>query len=337
MIDERDIDFFNPKLDNFFSIVIPSYVPGPPGHAERRLGYLKRCIDSIHRFADMPFEIIVHNDSGKPLASEIKDKVSIVGLAESANRAISLASSNNILFLNDDIVMRTRCLKRFKLMLERPYVGMIGPYGEPPEYPKSGEYVLRYKGTGPLGPECTDFFVTFGVGGCAVMVFRKDFWRKTGGFARVDSGRSDTVVAFKAWLNGYFRARVFGMMPFQNMSLVEQNNSDTTLGPYQELHLPTLFKVPPNEYEKMNHKRATGWKRFGKIEEYKEEGLANLQYWHNFTQTIVPDRNPCNINWENARKYNQIQWKGELLADAYQIQPQDEEYYNLMKKYEVEK
>lgn len=330
--DEHDLDFMLPKNDSFFSIIIPFYQP-PGIHGDKRFEYLKQCIDSIHQNADMPFEIIVHDDSAEYSNIEkIKDKISIVirnyglniGLAESANRAISLASSNNILFLNDDCKMIRRCLKSYKTVLERPYVGMIGAFGEPPEYPHNSDYILKYKDV--------PFFPTYGVGGCCIMVFRKDFWKEVGGFERFDSGRSDTVIPFKAWKHGYFRVRLFGPSPFRNMSQ-EIKNVDTTLGPYPELHMPKLFHITLNDYRKMCEQRALEFKRHGKLEEFDLMGLANLNYWHNTSQKIVPDKDPCHINWE-VSTFNHIRFRGELLADAYQVHENDgiSQFYDAYKK-----
>jgi glycosyltransferase involved in cell wall biosynthesis len=78
--------------DQFISIVISSFY---------RPFYLKRCLESIHKHADMPFEIIVHDDgSGQAERDQIYRDLSPListlilnlggnmGLNVSANRAV---------------------------------------------------------------------------------------------------------------------------------------------------------------------------------------------------------------------------------------------------------
>lgn len=290
--------------DEFFSVVVPYY---------RRPHYLKQLVESIHYYADMPFEIIVHDDHGWDHTTDVvKDKVSTVihnygfnfGLSESSNRAIKLASANNILFLNHDCVMTGACLKALKTVLERPYVGVINGFGEPAEYP---EKYLEHKGI--------KFFLKGGVGGCCIMVFRKDVWNHIGGFEPVDSGRSDTVIPFKCYRHGHFRARLVGDFPFRNLSH-EKGNIDTTLDGSRELHFPKLFHITGEEYFKACEERLHSWLKYGREEEFRPEGVANLKYWHNFSMKMVPDNNPLNINWEEAKRYGQNKWKPKILEDV---------------------
>jgi len=292
------------KMDEFFSVVVPYY---------KRPYYLEKLVNSIHKYADMPFEIIIHDDHGIDHSTDIvKDKVSTVihnygfnlGLSEASNRAIKIASANNILYMNHDCIMTGPCLKAFKTILERPYVGVINGFGEPPEYP---ERCLEYKRV--------KFFLKGGVGGCCIMVFRKDVWSEIGGFEPVDSGRADTVIPFKAYRHGYFRARLVGEFPFRNLSF-EKNNIDTTLNGSRELHFPKLFNISGDDYFRACEERLHSWIKYGREEEFKPEGIANLKYWHSFSTRMVPDSDPLKINWEEAKKYGQDKWKGLIMEDV---------------------
>lgn len=295
------------ETGDFFSICIPYY---------RRPHYLKRLVDSIHEYADMPFEIIVHDDHGIDHSTDIvKDKVSTVihnygfnfGLSEASNRAIKLASSNNILFMNHDCIMTGPCLKAFKTILERPYVGMINGYGEPPEYPK------RY-----LEHKNVRFFLKGGVGGCCIQIFRKDVWNYIGGFEPVDSGRADTCIPFKCYRHGYFRARLVGEFPFRNLSH-EKNNIDTTLDGSRELHFPKLFHISGEDYFRACQERLETWQKYGRDEEFKPEGIANLKFWHGFTSRMIPDNDPLHIDWELAEGYGQVKWKKMIMKDVVEV------------------
>src|SRR3990167_11037848 len=125
-------NFENPdglmQNDEFWSIVIPSLY---------RPEYLEKCINSIEEFADMPYELIVHDDGSKDNTPnkiwEMRDRISTIiyntginfGLARSTNRLIQLAHSKYILFMNTDAVFKKPCLKMLRDVIERPYIAMV--------------------------------------------------------------------------------------------------------------------------------------------------------------------------------------------------------------------
>lgn len=294
----------------FLSIVIPHY---------RRIKYLKNLLTSIHMYANFPFEVIVHDDNAiTELTNDLGYITSTIihnyglnrGLAESSNMAVSVAGSEYILFLNEDTEIISQCFEQIVNILKKPYVGYITGYGE-------GE-LTQEKCFDSNG---TKFFVNGGVGACCIMAFRKTTFNEIGGFELVDSARCDTTLAYKMWRQGYFRAIPRGKFPIRNVSLEDKRNIDTTIivtgkkMHIPEMHYPKLFNISKHDYyskcnKQFDYRRVYGWQ-----EEVREEGIANLNYWHSFTTKLVP--NPCFINW-NYNKYGHDKWKEAIVADMQQ-------------------
>jgi len=106
---ERTVKYPDPATvfpnNLFLSVVVPHFC---------RIGYLKRALDSLARHADMPFEVIVHDDASSDADREelfgLSDQISItlfnnghnMGLNEAVNRCVEMASSKYILFICDD-------------------------------------------------------------------------------------------------------------------------------------------------------------------------------------------------------------------------------------------
>ena len=120
---------------DFISIIILSY---------RRPEYLRNLLKSIHQYADLPFEIIVHDDSSpeevkKLIFEELKPYISTlilspgevnIGFAAGANRATALANSKHVILLNDDVILTAPCFKRIaKVLSSAPYIGCLGITG----------------------------------------------------------------------------------------------------------------------------------------------------------------------------------------------------------------
>ena len=284
----------------FFSIVVPYF---------RRPHYLKMLVNSIHKYADMPFEIIVHDDRGIDLSSlDVKDKVSTIilntglnlGLAPALNRAISVANSEYILRLDHDCIMTKPCLKAYTEVLKKPYVGVLAPMGDP--HPITGpEYIQCDDGT--------KFTFMSGIADATMAVFRKSFWSEVGGFVDdVVSGCADTPIYYKSWKYGYFRAVVLEESSFRNLS-AEKGNVDTTIGPYGDCHLPLIFNLP--NYGKLCGRRMEycQW-NVDSHQKIPGDPISNLDYWHNYSTKVLPEEGVVSsINWEAAKKHGQDKWR----------------------------
>lgn len=287
------------KYELFFSICVPFFI---------RPNYLKGLVESVHRHADMPFEIIVHDDKGMDLSSlELKDKVSTVilnlgknlGLAAAANRAIACANSKHILFINQDCELIRPCLRDYAKVLEKPYVGILSPYGEP--YPLSS----------PEWFEVDDvrFTLAHGISSGAALAFRKEFWEEVGGFEDdVISGCADTPLLYKMYKEGYFRAVVLGERRVRNVSAEDQGNRDSTIGPYGDCNYPRVFRT--DDYENLCRQRGQRCQNNQDSQREVPAGLSNLDYWHGYSVEVMPRSGVISsINWEAAKKHGQIRWR----------------------------
>jgi len=289
------------KYGNLFSVVVPYFL---------RFEYLKGLVESVHRHADMPFEIIVHDDSGRELKSlELRDKVSTValnfgknlGLAAAANRAVALANGKYVLFMNQDCQLIRPCLREYSRVLDKPYVGILSPYGDP--YPLYSPEWIEVDGT--------RFTLNNGISSGATMAFRKDFWEEIGGFEEeIISGCADTPVLYKMYRHGYFRAVVLGEKRIRNVSAEDVGNRDTTIGPYGDCGYPRVFKVSEEEYRRLSLERAVYCQRNQDSHQHEPAGISNLHYWHAYSEELLPRSGVVSsINWEAARKHGQTRWR----------------------------
>ena len=118
--------------DKFISIVVLSY---------KRPDMTMNLINSIHKHADLPFELIVHDDSSpaddkRILYEHLEQMSSLVltggelnmGLSATFERGVSLCSSDYVLCLNNDMIMTGPGFQRIVKVLQCPYVGAFGPW-----------------------------------------------------------------------------------------------------------------------------------------------------------------------------------------------------------------
>jgi len=299
----------NNSVDNnsdFISVIIPWF---------NRPVYINRVIDSIHKYADFPFEIIVHDDGSNTETvfdlCKKRDKISILilnsgnqlGLGESINRAVSLASSKYILFMNSDCAIIKPCFKDIIAVLERPYIGVVSTGGN-----KSvqAEYIKLKQ---------VSFGLVKSIGDGSNFAFRKEVWNEVGRFeSDVTSGCADTPFIYKIWKYGYFRSLLFDEQRIVNMSKEEQQGTDTTMLSKlenKELSYPKLFGSI--DYDGVCRQRKI--KCYGLFEEMKNQdgSLGNLDYWRSYSTSLF--RSPgmiSTIDWLKADKHGQNKWKNAI-------------------------
>ena len=289
----------------FLSVIIPGY---------NRFSYLQELVDSIHAQADYPFELLVHDDNSKDgtksLLHDIDNKVSATiyshgfnfGLAESINRLVRLASSNNILMLNADLKIEQPIFQDTYNVLCKEYVGYLtfmSTYGEIPK---------------AINSNGTNFMFTRGLGsGCAI-AFRKDVWDQVDGWNNktVSTGNADVAFMTKVVRNGYFPVSLVKKNSdplITNMSMSRQKMSDSTIGRTSfDCSLPRLFNYEP--YMKQSLKRYDDAANAMQITYKEPEGDVNLHFWHSFLNLLITD--DYSVDWELARKYKHIRWKDQI-------------------------
>lgn len=101
------------------------------------LYYTKKCISSIKRFTNVPYELIfVDNGSkdGTPSFLKTVQQAQVIlnqhnlGFARGCNQGIAIAKGNNLLLLNNDTIVTPYWLRNMIACLySRPDIGLVGP------------------------------------------------------------------------------------------------------------------------------------------------------------------------------------------------------------------
>ncbi len=280
--------------DKFVSFVILSY---------KRPDMTQNLVESIHRHADMPFEIIVHDDSSddetKQHLFNIRNQISTtifgneinMGLAASFNRGAALANSNYIIMLNNDALMLGPGLRDIVKVLDIPYIGAFGPWQVVPTEALAPGHVRVKRGD-------TSFFLNPYTGSGSIMAFRKAAWIEIGGAPQVGCGASDTALMRKFLLSGYFNATRLtrGSEIFTNVDFPKCERSTIGSNKFDGSY-PQIF----NSGQSLE---ALCRQRWGRMEAHMREqqntpsGYCNDHYWHHyFVDNVISEQN--NFNWDN--------------------------------------
>jgi glycosyltransferase involved in cell wall biosynthesis/cephalosporin hydroxylase len=293
----------------FLSVIIPAY---------NRFGYLQELVDSIHAQADYPFELIIHDDNStrdqtKEQLPTLRSKLSAtifshglnLGLAESINRAVRLASSNYILMLNADLKVEKPIFQDTVNVLQNPYVGYL-------------TYMAVY-GNIPNGinNNGTAFMFNRGLGSGCALGFRKDVWNQVNGWNNktASTGNADVAFMIKVVKNGYFPTALikneFDPL-IRNISQTKANGLDSTIGrqPY-DCSLPRIFNYDP--YLKQSVKRYSAAADAMQLTYKEPAGETNLDFWHKFLNELINE--DYTVNWTIAERYGHINWKDQVKLE----------------------
>lgn len=294
---------------DFISIVITSFF---------RPFYLKRCLESIKQFADMPYEIIVHDDGSSPalrdeiykLCSENASTLILnlgtnMGLNVSANRAVSIAQSDFVLFLNEDCFFTKPGLKQIASSLAKPYIGFLSPTNLPIHGRDVGDNTVISNGH---------------LGGGHAIAFRKEVWQEVSGWNENNTtGQSDNVFLLKIIRAGYFK----GFMTNGPFLDVTHPNATGYIDSFSfakgnDCSYPKLFNFPQDKLLALNHKRrefcqywVDGERTIANRETFDNRpnpvaGLNDFGYWDAYLQRLV--NIDGSINW-NMAEWGQDKWK----------------------------
>jgi glycosyltransferase involved in cell wall biosynthesis len=308
---------FDPPLSNndFFSIVIMSF--SPPG-AEGRQKYIIDLLQSIHTHADMPVEIIVHDDGSTVEARQnlfkYQDAISTLifntgvnmGFSASANRVVSMANSDYILFLNDDTLFTRPFLKDLKEVLDIPYIGAATPPRAMLKEEAEGCWVQRGRHRLHLGsnPKAPGHFA-----------FHKDRWLETKGFPQVYSNGGDISFFYSLLRLGYFNA-VFHQEGFENSvrNMDQEHNFIQTSGARVEYDqsYPRIFGVPDRWLRQQSIIRKNRRYPDSHDQYLQEFGIHNISSWRKYFEDA---RHGNHFDWNKLTKWGQDRWKSEVDAD----------------------
>jgi glycosyltransferase involved in cell wall biosynthesis len=315
--------------DKFISVCVPTFC---------RPDYLKKLIDTLEQYADMPYELIV-GDDGSPdmrLKEEVykmADRISItlfnngsnMGLCAAANNVIALAHSKYVLFMNDDCFFVGPCLKDVCNVLSKRYVGVVSPCND--MGPISDNDVCNVNGT--------RMAVSNFLGGGSSMAFRKEVWQQVGGWdERSTSGQSDNVFFFNILRAGYWKAVVEGhdSIKVGNFVYGTAYNDTAKIMGGSDCCLPKLFGPGITEEKRLywNQMRRVacqfwvdGERTIPNRETYDDRpnptyGHNDIPYWSNYFMDIFGGKHSNSakeINWEIANRHTQDQWKNEIKKD----------------------
>lgn len=299
---------------DYISIIITSYF---------RPFYLKKCLESLEKYADLPYEVIVHDDGSSPKIRQelikMSDKISTLilnlgtnmGLNISVNRCVQTAQSEYILFLNDDCFLTKPCFKKIIETLKHPYISWISPTNTSfdSSNKKNGFIKTRDK-----------VYLSNDWGGGHCVAFRKQVWEDVGGWCEWNTtGQSDNVFLLKTIKAGYFKGilkdgpyignihpHTEGYLPATNFSKGVDCSYPKLFGltPKQQLYLAWKRR----EYCQLwvDGERTIANRHTFDNRENPVAGLNDFHYWDDYLKRIIKDGV---INWEEAKLHGQDKWR----------------------------
>lgn len=317
-LNEKKSDLKN--RDDIISIVIPTL---------NRYLWIEKLINSLHEYADYPFEIIVNDDgssdeSGMLIHEKLFDKITFLiyncrkgknqGLPTVINRMVSCSTSKYIVMLNSDMEIKRPFFRDVINMLDKKYVGFTTLLNSHTTYDNI-ESFIENKGTKFTLQE------SFGQG-CAI-AYRREIFDEVGGLSDVNCLTSDGHFMFNIWKHGYFNGKLLfneSENPIMiDNSKIHTNNSDSTLG-NRDGNFPNYFCINQKSLElsdsNRNHYINLNSNDFEYGSEYVDH-FCNTPYWQNYMMRILNGKhlNKNNINWNMAKKHNQFQFKKLITED----------------------
>lgn len=313
--------------DKFISIIVMSYT---------RPKLLETCLKSIHEHADMPVEIIVHDDaSGRELEIEIfnrcrhlcsslifssPNKINM-GLAAAANRATALANSEYVLLLNDDcVLLGGKPFQTIKKVLDVPYIGCVGPW-QTVNQPTLGS-INPGETTVPVTANGVDFNISSLPNGAGIFAYKKSTWEKARGFPQVYTNAGDTGFHIKLLKMGYFNAsRLINVDEmFTNVDQMAGYKEATAGRSPFDSSYPHVFLNQVSFEDSLKTLVNQSEERRVRIYEdshenyYCDEGLVNHAWWDRLFVEARKDRDH-GFDWEVFKPYGQDKWKDQVEAD----------------------
>jgi glycosyltransferase involved in cell wall biosynthesis len=312
-----NIDHFFPP---YFSILLPEL--GRPQYAIK-------CVDSIHNYADMPVEIVLHDDgssreSQKILFDSLKDKVSTMifnlggnaGLAKAMNRCKDASSSEYLLEFNTDTYMTSSFLKNMKAALDLPYVGVVNVTPRIADGP--GVYI---------SPGGSKVALTRGSGTTLHIGIRRNVYEEAGNWdENVQTTASDTGFVGSVFGKGYFSVMVEGTI-FNEMwlpSIDGKGNSGEPNPSYvsaarftdHDNNPPIMFGLDKGTYDLLRHRRREDiWRGVNDANQREKmyPQWYNGIFFSDQLEKLYPRDKP--IDWKFGEKYGHSKWKDQITRD----------------------
>lgn len=291
-------------MESYVSIIVPHF---------NRIHYLKQLIESVHKYADLPFELIIHDDASIDGSTEelwkLKDKISTlivntntgrnVGLPVSTNRLVKLASSDNIIFLNNDCVFVSPCLNDIVNIINRPYVGYLH-LTEAINLNKYNEVKFKLNG----------------IRSGSAIAFRRYIYDKVEGWNEfVYSEVSDSFFMTNIIKHGYFALSAYYKELAVNLATRKQGTMGST---GYDCCYPKIFNLKGSfdKYCKLNEVVCSNISNTLK----KTPGeIGNLDYWDDYLKKLLETKRGSNkaytVDWEVAKLHGHDKWKDLIMND----------------------
>jgi glycosyltransferase involved in cell wall biosynthesis len=286
--------------EDFCSIAVVSF---------NRHARLMRLIDSIHKYADMPFELVVSDDGGTfyddfNFIRDLRDKVSHIavnlgvnkGLHVNTNIAVSLTRAKNVILFYDDTEAIAPFMRDTVNVLDyAPYVGVIylGGGGFTPPGARGFLHCRT--------PQGQDYGLFCHVGGTQVSAFRKSYWLEVGGYSE-DSMYGDQPFCNKGWQRGYFSCYKGGVPVAFDTDKDEKCLSRDSTGAFSQgrfCNYPKIFRVPEKTLYDWG---STRMQEIGKREHKARYGEPFSEFswgdWHEEYMSKVRGGPPAGISLE---------------------------------------
>jgi len=313
--------------DKFISVIVMSYT---------RPKFLKECLQSIREHADMPVEIIVHDDaSGRKLEVDIFNECrhlcsSMIfgspggmnmGLAAAANRATALANSEYVLLLNDDcVLLGGEPFQTIKKVLDVPYIACFGPW-QTVNQPNPGS-ISPGETNVPVTANGVDFNISSLPNGAGIFSYKKSTWEKAGGFPQVYTNAGDTGFHIKLLKMGYFNAsRLMNVEEmFTNVDQMAGYNEPTAGRSPLDSSYPHVFlesmglEDPFRTLFNWSNERRERIYHYSHEQYYCDEGIVNHAWWDRLFVEARKDHDH-GYNWDVFKPYGQDKWKEQVEAD----------------------
>jgi glycosyltransferase involved in cell wall biosynthesis len=305
----------------FFSVLLPEL--GRPQ-------YLTKCLDSIHKYADMPVEIIVHDDgSGAGKQQKIiaqRERISTLvlnhghnmGLARSFNRCRAMATSPYLLGFNTDTYMTSPFLRNMKTALDLPYVGVVNVVEPGALVAGPGTHIT---------PDGIKIRLSPFMGNCHAFGARAEVWDEIGGWNEyVQTTASDVGYMGYTFGAGYFSVRVEGtvineMWSDNGVVNTRESNEDYVSAAEftrDDINVPPIFGIEKATHDLLCRSR---WLKI--YDGVNKPRLQDLLFpsWHNTNFVIQECRklfrnaNVEDIDWDFAKTYGHDKWKDQIIND----------------------
>ncbi|KKL22813.1 hypothetical protein LCGC14_2431670 [marine sediment metagenome] len=307
--------------DKFVSIMVMSFF-----RPEMTLELLK----SIHKLADFPFEVILHDDHSdewvqNKIYNEMRSLCSTVvlgqgnvnlGFASAANRGTALCNSDYVLLLNNDCLISKPCFKMIKEVLDTPYIASMSPReirNATPGAADSSRAVVHRNGH--------SFSLSNLPGGSGAFAYRKACWFENGGFPQVYDNGGDIAFIFSLIKRGYFHAGwmistdgddapAIRNIDFENKYI----NATAGIRNFNEAY-PRIF---PYCHQSQEFAIACELRRQRRYPLSQEQYLAprghhNIDYWSKWADSSYDGKG--GINWEVLEDFGQRKWREQIDAD----------------------